>query len=62
MVTLNVSTFSQILCSHDSLKALLTAALCETDVIVTSGGVSMGEKVLTVLKKDGRFQCFPRIC
>ena len=31
--------------SHESLKTLLTDALSKTDVIVTSGGVSMGEKV-----------------
>jgi len=33
------------LCSRESLKELLTIALSRSDVIVTSGGVSMGEKV-----------------
>lgn len=31
--------------SQESLKTLLTDALSKTDVVVTSGGVSMGEKV-----------------
>ena len=31
--------------SHESLKTLLADALSKTDVVVTSGGVSMGEKV-----------------
>ena len=38
------------LCSHESLKTLLTDALSKTDVLVTSGGVSMGEKVRPILK------------
>lgn len=33
------------MCSRDSLKDKLTAALDEADVLITSGGVSMGEMV-----------------
>lgn len=35
--------------SRDSLVSLLTKGLDEADVLVTSGGVSMGEKVRLVV-------------
>ena len=31
--------------SHESLKTSLVDALSKTDIVVTTGGVSMGEKV-----------------
>lgn len=36
---------SPLVYSRESLKSLLSKGLDEADVIITSGGVSMGEKV-----------------
>ena len=36
---------AMILCSYEFLKESLTSALSQSDIVVTSGGVSMGEKV-----------------
>ena len=41
----NMKPLFGLSCSRDSLKMLLTKGLNEADVVVTSGGVSMGEKV-----------------
>jgi len=43
---------SFIFFSRDSLVSLLTKGLDEADVLVTSGGVSMGEKVRLVAGTD----------
>lgn len=36
--------------SYETLKTIITNALSKTDVIITSGGVSMGEKVCKILE------------
>lgn len=39
------STYVTLLCSRESLKEKLAASFSEADVVITSGGVSMGEMV-----------------
>lgn len=53
VLMLGLSVFFFVPCSPDDLLNALNEGISRADVIITSGGVSMGEKV-----REGRMLCF----